>query len=74
MKIYNVVVNVKKLKVTVEIGFEDIGENNNIEDVKLDLRSGLKELVFETTSEYPSIVSFNIDEIVLDEDGVDKDN
>lgn len=61
----------KKLKVTVEVGFEDIGKNNNIEDVKLELRSGLKELVFETTTEYPSIVSFNIKEIVLDSDGGD---
>ena len=61
----------KKLKVTVEVGFEDIGKNNNIEDVKLELRSGLKELVFETTNEYPSIVSFNIKEIVLDSDGGD---
>lgn len=61
----------KKLKVTVEVGFEDIGKDNNIEDVKLDLRSGLKELVFETTNEYQSIVSFNIKEIVLDSDGGD---
>lgn len=63
----------KKLRITVEVGFEDIGKTNNIEDVKLELRSGLKELVFETTNEYPSIVSFNINEIVVSEDGVDID-
>ena len=63
----------KKLKITVEVGFEDLGKNNNIEDVKLELRSGLKELVFETTNEYPSIVSFNINEIVVSDDGVDID-
>ena len=63
----------KKLRITVEVGFEDIGKTNNIEDVKLELRSGLKELVFETTNEYPSIVSFNINEIVVSKDGVDID-
>ena len=61
----------KKLRITVEVGFEDIGKTNNIEDVKLDLRSGLKELVFETTNEYQSIVSFNIDEIVVEDNGSD---
>lgn len=64
----------KKLKVTVEIGFEDIGTDSNIESAKLDLRSGLKDLVFETSNEYLNIVSFNIDEIVLDADGGDIDN
>ena len=59
----------KKLKVTAEIGF---GEHDvNLESVKLDLRKGLKELVFETTQEYDDIVSFNISEIVLDADGSD---
>ena len=61
----------KKLKVAVEVGFEDIGKDFNIESAKLDLRSGLKELVFETTNEYQNIVSFNIKEIVLDENGSD---
>ena len=74
MKIYNVVVIMKKLKVTVEVGFEDIGKDSNIESAKLDLRNGLKELLFETASEYVNIVSFNIDEIVLDSDGVDKEH
>lgn len=64
----------KKLKVTVEVGFEDIGKDSNIESAKLDLRNGLKELVFETTSQYLNIVSFNIDEIVLDADGSDKED
>ena len=62
----------KKLKVCVEVGFEDIGKDSNIESAKLDLRNGLKELIFETTSQYLNIVSFNIDEIVLDGNGVDK--
>ena len=66
--------SMKKLKVVVEVGFEDIGKTNNIEDVKLDLRNGLKELMFETASEYVSITSFNIKEIVLDNDGVDKEH
>lgn len=61
----------KKLKVTVEVGFEDIGNDSNIEDAKLDLRNGFKEVIFQTTTEYPSIVSFNIGEIILDGDGVD---
>ena len=62
----------KKLKVTVEIGFEDIGTDSNIESAKLDLRNGLKELVFETTNEYQNIVSFNIDEVVVEENGSDR--
>ena len=61
----------KKLTVTVEVGFEDIGKDSNIDSAKLDLRNGLKELVFETTSEYLNIVSFSIDEIVLDSNGSD---
>ena len=64
----------KKLKVAVEVGFEDIGKNNNIEDTKLDLRNGLKELMFETANEYISITSFNINEMVIDSDGVDKEH
>lgn len=64
----------KKLRIAVEVGFEDIGKDSNIESAKLDLRNGLKELVFETTSQYENIVSFNIDEIVLDADGSDKED
>ena len=51
----------KILKVAVEVGFEDIGSGSNIESAKLDLRNGLKELIFETTNEYQNIVSFKID-------------
>lgn len=61
----------KKLKVNVEVGFEDIGKDSNIESAKLDLRKGLKEVIFETIQEYENIISFNIDEIVLDADGSD---
>ena len=61
----------KKLKVIVEVGFEDIGKNSNIESAKLDLRSGLKELMFGTANEYLNITSFNIEEIVLDSNGSD---
>jgi hypothetical protein len=64
----------KKLKVTVEVGFEDIGKDSNIESAKLDLRSGLKELMFETASEYANITAFNIKEIVLDTNGVDSEH
>lgn len=64
----------KKLEVTVEVGFEDIGKDSNIESAKLDLRNGLKELMFETANEYANIVAFNIKEIVLDSDGVDKEH
>ena len=59
----------KKLKVTAEIGFDE--HDVNLDSVKLDLRKGLKELVFETTQEYDDIVAFNISEIVLDTDGSD---
>lgn len=62
----------KKLKVTVEVGFEDIGNDSNVDSAKLDLRNGFKDVVFETTSQYVNITSFNISEIVLDSDGVDK--
>lgn len=74
MKIYNMVVIVmanKKLKITVEVGFEDIGKDSNIESAKLDLRNGFKEVVFETTSQYANIVSFNIDEVVVEDNGSD---
>lgn len=64
----------KILKVAVEVGFEDIGSGSNIESAKLDLRNGLKELIFETTNEYQNIVSFKIDEVVVDSDGSDKGN
>jgi len=64
--------NLKILKVSVEVGFEDIGKDSNIESAKLDLRNGLKELVFETTNEYQNIVSFNIDEVVVEENGSDR--
>jgi len=70
----NVKDNLKILKVAVEVGFEDIGSGSNIESAKLDLRNGLKELVFETTNEYQNIVSFKIDEVVVDSDGSDKGN
>lgn len=80
MKIFKILVvvnvnnNLKILKVAVEVGFEDIGSGSNIESAKLDLRNGLKELIFETTSEYQNIVSFNIDEVVVDSDGSDNGN
>ena len=61
----------KKLKVTAELGFEDIGKNSNMESVRLDLRKGMKELLFEIGTEYENVISFNILEIVLDSDGVD---
>ena len=64
----------KKLKMELEVGFEDIGNDSNIDSAKLDLRNGIKEVVFETTSQYLNIVSFNISEIVLESDGVDKED
>lgn len=70
----NVKDKLKILKVAVEVGFEDIGSGSNIESAKLDLRNGLKELIFETTNEYQNIVSFKIDEVVVDSDGSDKGN
>ena len=61
----------KKLKIAVEVGFEDIGKDSNIESAKIDLRNGFKEVVFETANQYINVVSFNIDEIVLDTNGSD---
>lgn len=61
----------KKLKIAVEVGFEDIGKDSNIESAKIDLRNGFKEVVFETANQYINVVSFNIDEIVLDNNGSD---
>ena len=59
----------KKLKVTAEIGFDE--HDVNLESAKLDLRKGLKEVVFEVAQEYDDIVVFNISEIVLETDGSD---
>lgn len=61
----------KKLNITVEVGFEDSSKDSIIESAKMDLRDGLKELVFETVNGYVSIMEFKINEIVLDENGSD---
>jgi len=61
----------KKLKVTVEVGFDEIGADSNINSAKLDLRNGIKNVVFENATEYLNVVSFNISEIVLETDGSD---